>query len=161
MKKEWMKVLGLAILLGYILGGYCIAICKGAEQWTPSTDRRAGAILEGNWQSCLGGGGYDQANEYSEQVYTYRVNRTALFQLHLGPKDEFAVVAGDPEEHPEHDSEANLLRPAYKYGPWQGLVGGRTWHFAARGVHYRLNVVLAGGSRDTCESYFILLEKLL
>ncbi len=134
-------------------------------QFTSFNDRQVGnTLLEGNFQSCLGGGGEDQAHEYSEQVWEHRtrVGKTFIvdFEVHFGPRDEFAVFKGSHDLHPSHEDHRNLLLPAYKYGPWQGLVGGRTWHFHVDNTQYRLNAVLAGGSRDDCESYFIKLERM-
>ena len=63
-------------------------------------------ILEGNWQSCREADG-----SYSERVYDHKVNGVPKFEVHMGPKREFAIFSGVQEEHRDHGSPANLLKP--------------------------------------------------
>ena len=63
-------------------------------------------ILEGNWQSCR-----ERDGSYAERVYDHVVNGVAQFEVHLGPRREFAIFHGVQDEHREHDSADNLLKP--------------------------------------------------
>ena len=64
-------------------------------------------ILEGNWQSCQ----ETSTGGYAERVYDHVVNGVPQFEVHLGPRREFAIFTGVQDEHREHDSDANLLKP--------------------------------------------------
>jgi len=120
----------------------------GRSQFTPFSDHRA-ALLEGNWQSCREGDG-----EYSERVYDGRFPGLTPFELHMGPYHEFALFQGVEDGHREHRSTANLLRP-YTVEVAGGKARQR-WQTAGM----VLEVVLAGGSRDECESWFVTLKRL-
>jgi hypothetical protein len=114
-----------------------------------STDPRH--ILEGNWQSCRQADG-----SYSERVYDHVVNGVGQFEVHLGPKREFAIFAGVQEEHRRHDSPANLLQP-YRLDV-AGNLASHEWRVPSLNLVF--NVSLAGGSRSDCESWYILLAPL-
>jgi hypothetical protein len=109
-------------------------------------------ILEGNWQSCLQREGY-----YSERIYDHVVNGVGLFEVHMGPRREFAIFKGVQDEHRRHDSADNLLQPNFRVM----LEAGRAkqqWEIPS--LNLRFTVTLAGGSRTDCESWFVLLEPL-
>ena len=109
-------------------------------------------ILEGNWQSCL-----QRDGGYSERVYDHVVNGVAQFEVHMGPRREFAIFKGVQDEHRRHDSPDNLLQPNFRVT----LEAGRAkqqWEIPS--LNLRFTVTLAGGSRTDCESWFILLEPL-
>jgi hypothetical protein len=119
-------------------------------QFTSFNDRgNLNTILEGNWQSCRGDDG-----EYSELVYD-----GPAWELHLGPRDEFAFFIGHPEDD-DHTNKDNKFS-AYHYKDVEALAGGRNWSVDAGRYHLVFNAILAGGSRDECESYFIKLTKRL
>lgn len=132
------------------IGGLTLAACLGAAaigdaQFTSHNDRSR-AMLEGNWQSCREGDG-----QYSERVYDGKWAGVAPFELHMGPYHEFALFRGIQDAHRDHDSADNLLRPHTVE-----LVGNQarhTWDIA--GLH--LEIRLAGGSRDECESWYVTL----
>ena len=108
-------------------------------------------ILEGAWQSCL-----DQSGRYTERVYDHVVNGVGLFEVHLGPRREFAIFQGVQDQHREHDSPDNLLKP-YRVL----MEGGRArqrWEVPSLKV--ALTVTLAGGSFSDCESWYVVLEPL-
>jgi hypothetical protein len=108
-------------------------------------------ILEGSWQSCL-----DQSGRYTERVYDHVVNGVGLFEVHLGPRREFAIFRGVQDQHREHESPDNLLKP-YRVL----MEGGRArqrWDVPSLKVS--LTVTLAGGSFSDCESWYVLLEPL-
>jgi hypothetical protein len=108
-------------------------------------------ILEGSWQSCL-----DQTGRYTERVYDHVVNGVGLFEVHLGPRREFAIFKGVQDQHREHESPENLLKPFRVL-----MEGGRArqrWDVPSLKVS--LTVTLAGGSFSDCESWYVLLEPL-
>ena len=105
-------------------------------------------ILEGNWQSCRQPDG-----TYAERVYDHMVNGVGKFEVHMGPKREFAIFEGVQEQHREHDSPANLLKP-FRLDV-AGNLAGHEWKIPS--LHLAFTVTLAGGSRSDCESWYILL----
>ena len=109
-------------------------------------------ILEGNWQSCQ----EPSTGRYGERVYDHVVNGVGQFEVHLGPRREFAIFAGVQDEHREHDSVDNLLQP-YRV-LMEGTRASQRWTVAP--LNLVLTVTLGGGSRTDCESWFILLERL-
>jgi hypothetical protein len=108
-------------------------------------------ILEGNWQSCQ-----DERVRYAERVYDHIVNGVAQYEVHLGPRREFAIFAGVQDEHREHDSADNLLKPHIV--SMQGSRAQRRWEIPS--LQLAFTVTLGGGSRTDCESWYILLEPL-
>jgi hypothetical protein len=130
-----------------------VAVCLGvvsvgqAQLFRPFTDRSQ-AMLEGNWQSCR-----ESDGQYAERVYDGKWPGIGPFELHMGPYHEFALFRGVQDEHRAHESAENLLRPYVIE-----IVSNRakqTWD--AAGLH--LEVALAGGSREDCESWFVTLKR--
>ena len=119
-------------------------------QFTPfSHDPRN--ILEGNWQSCVQRDGL-----YGERVYDHVVNGVGQFEVHLGPKREFAIFKGVQDAHRDHDSPDNLLQPFRV-----AMEGTRaSQHWEIKSLNLAFTVTLAGGSRTDCESWFIVLQPL-
>jgi hypothetical protein len=109
-------------------------------------------ILEGNWQSCQEPPG----GPYTERIYDHVVNGVPQFEVHLGPKREFALFMGVQDEHREHASETNLLKP-YRV-PLDGTRARHRWEIPS--LKLAFTVTLGGGSRTDCESWYILLEPL-
>lgn len=127
-----------------------LAASPAAAQYTSfSHDPRN--ILEGAWQSCREADG-----RYSERVYDHVVSGRGRFEVHMGPKNEFAMFAGVKDDHREHASPENLLKP-YALPMELGRAKQR-WEIPSLGL--ALTVTLAGGSRSDCESWFVLLEPL-
>jgi len=106
-------------------------------------------ILEGNWQSCR-----EEDGTYSERVYDHRVNGVPKFEVHMGPNREFAIFAGVQDEHRDHSSPENLLKP-YRL---DGNLASHEWKIPSLNLVF--SVTLAGGSRNDCESWYILLAPL-
>jgi hypothetical protein len=135
-----------------LIGVFTVAACFGVAalsqaQFSSSSDRSA-PMLEGNWQSCR-----DADGHYSERVYDGKWPGMEPFELHMGPYHEFALFRGIQTEHRDHVSAENLLKPTTV-----AVVGNRatqTWDVA--GLH--LEVALAGGSREGCESWFVSLRR--
>jgi hypothetical protein len=115
----------------------------GDSQFTPFNDRSR-AMLEGNWQSCR-----ESDGAYAERIYDGKWPGLPPFELHLGPFHDFALFRGIQEEHRDHDSAADLLVPHTV--DLASNRAGHTWDVA--GLH--LEVVLSGGSREECESWYI------
>src|SRR6476646_1358496 len=105
-------------------------------------------ILEGNWQSCREADG-----RYSERVYDHIVNGVPKFEVHMGPRREFAIFDGVQDEHRAHDSQANLLRP-YRLEV-EGNLASHEWKIPSLNLVF--TVSLSGGSRGDCESWYVLL----
>ncbi|MCC7415761.1 MAG: hypothetical protein IT176_01380 [Acidobacteria bacterium] len=122
-----------------------------APQFTPFPSDPA-HVLEGNWQSCL-----QRDGSYSERVYDHVVNGVGQYEVHLGPRREFAIFEGVQDEHRPHASPANLLGPDYSVA-MQGSRARRVWEVPS--LNLKLTATLAGGSRTDCDSWFVLLELL-
>ena len=75
------------------------------------------------------------------------------FELHLGPYHEFAFFRGIHDEHRDHNSTDNLLKPHNL--EIRDNAARQTWDVEGM----RLNVALAGGAREQCESWFISLKR--
>ncbi len=126
----------------------CLAIAAaGFAQFTSFNDRTR-AMLEGNWQSCREADG-----QYSERVFDARVPGLGPFELHMGPYHEFALFKGIQETHRDHSSPENLLHP-YNVAA-TGVTARQSWAVAG----LSLDVALAGGSREECESWFITFKR--
>jgi hypothetical protein len=120
-------------------------------QFSPQTSSSRN-ILEGHWQSCLD----MTTGRYAERVYDHMVNGVGQFEVHLGPRREFAIFKGVQDEHRDHGSPDNLLKP-YRV-MMDGTRAGRRWSVPS--LNLVLTVTLGGGSRTDCENWFILLEPL-
>ena len=107
-------------------------------------------LLEGNWQSCR-----EDDGRYAERVFDHVVGGTP-FEVHLGPRREFAIFQGVQDEHRDHGAPGNLLKPFAVE-----MEGGRAkqrWEIPS--LHLTFTATLAGGSRTECESWYIVLEPL-
>ena len=138
---NWHAIMGIAATV--LLGSAAV----GSTQFTSSTDRSR-AMLEGNWQSCR-----ESDGQYSERVYDGKLPGFGPFELHMGPFHEFALFHGVQDDHRDHNSSDNLLRPHTV--EVTGGSGRQKWD--AAGMH--LEVTLAGGSREDCESWWIILRR--
>src|SRR5262245_16430210 len=134
----------LTVLTGTLVLG---AATSGLGQFTSFNDRSR-SMLEGNWQSCR-----ESDGKYSERIYDGRLPGVGAFELHMGPYHEFALFRGVQDEHRDHSSSDNLLRPFTV--DVTANVGRQKWDIA--GVH--LEVALAGGSREECESWWVQLRR--
>jgi hypothetical protein len=138
------------LLTGVCAAAMLLAARPASPQFT-SFKGSSRSILEGHWQSCR-----ESDGRYSERVYDHVVNGAGQFELHMGPRREFAIFKGVVDEHRDHQSPDNLLKPFRVE-----LDGGRAkqrWDVPS--LNLALTVTLAGGSRMDCESWFIVLEPL-
>jgi hypothetical protein len=140
----------------WLLIGVCAAAAlvgvppASAQIFRPfSNDTRN--VLEGNWQSCR-----ERDGTYAERVYDHVVNGVGLYEVHMGPRREFAIFKGVQDEHRDHDSVENLLRP-FRVAFENGRAKQR-WEVPA--LNLAFTATMAGGSRTDCESWYLLLEPL-
>ncbi len=138
------------LVTGFVGAIALLVVRPAAPQFTPfNHDPRN--ILEGNWQSCR-----ERDGRYSERVYDHHAGSQGVFELHLGPRREFALFKGVQDEHREHASPENLLKPYVV-----PLIDGRaTKRWEIPSLNLVFSVELAGGSRMDCESWFITLAPL-
>jgi hypothetical protein len=123
------------------------AAALGHAQFTSLSDRSR-SLLEGNWQSCREGDGH-----YAERVYDGKWPGMGPFEIHMGPYHEFALFRGIQDAHRDHNSSENLLKPFNI--ELVGRRGHQTWETAG----LRLEVSLAGGSREDCESWYVTVQR--
>jgi hypothetical protein len=128
-----------------------IVVARPARAQFTSYPRNSHNILEGNWQSCR-----ESDGRYSERIYDHVVNGVAKFEVHMGPRREFAIFEGVQDEHRAHDSPANLLRP-YRLEV-EGNLASHDWKIPSLNLVF--TATLSGGSRGDCESWYILLAPL-
>ena len=142
---------GSAWLVIGLLAAMVAVARPAAPQFTPfAHDSRN--ILEGNWQSCR-----QRDGAYSERVYDHIVNGVGRFEVHMGPRREFAIFKDVQDDHRPHDSPENLLTPGFRVA-LDAKRARRQWDIPS--LNLKLTVTLAGGSRMDCESWFIVLEPL-
>jgi hypothetical protein len=132
-----------AITVATFLGGAAL----GHAQFTSYTDHKR-ALLEGNWQSCR-----ESDGQYGERVYDGKWPGIGHFELHMGPYHEFAFFRGVQDDHRDHSSADNLLKP-YNLEV-RGNAARGNWDVDG----LRLEIALAGGAREQCESWFISLRR--
>jgi len=141
---RWLKWRRIALFMVVS----CLGMATlGQAQFTSLSDRSR-ALLEGNWQSCREADGH-----YSERVYDGRWPGMGSFELHMGPYHEFALFRGVQDAHRDHQSTDNLLRPFNV--EFQGRSARQSWD--AAGLH--VEVALAGGSREECESWYLTVQR--
>jgi hypothetical protein len=133
----------------WLLIGVCASMAvvgvdsTAAQLFRPfSNDTRN--ILEGNWQSCR------------ERVYDHVVNGVGQFEVHMGPRREFAIFKGVQDEHRDHESPENLLKP-FRVTFENGRAKQR-WEIPSLNLVF--TATMAGGSRTDCESWYLLLEPI-
>ena len=144
-----MSVLGRnrRLMAAFACSVFLCAANPGRAQFI-SHSNRAQLALDGNWQSCREAGGV-----YSERVYDARWPGLEPFEFHMGPYHDFALFRGIQDEHRNHGSEENLLVPHTL--ELQNRTARHVWDVA--GLH--LEVTLAGGSREECESWYVTLTR--
>ena len=138
------------ILTGLFVAAVVAVARPAAPQYT-AFSRDSRNILEGSWQSCREADG-----RYAERVYDHIVNGQGRFEVHMGPRNEFAMFLEVRDEHRDHASVGNLLKP-YRVE----MEGGRAkqrWEMPS--LNLAFTATLAGGSRSDCESWFVVLEPL-
>jgi hypothetical protein len=127
-----------------------ITATPARAQWIPYTSNPRN-ILEGNWQSCM-----EPPGRYAERIYDHVVNGVGKFEVHLGPRREFAIFEGVQDEHRDHDSPDNLLKP-YRV-LMEGSRARKRWEIPS--LKLAFTVTMGGGSTTDCESWYVVLEPL-
>jgi hypothetical protein len=143
--KQRFGLLAIAIALT------ALAVAPAAAQLFRPFSADPRNILEGNWQSCR-----ESDGQYAERVYDHVVNGVGKFEVHMGPRREFAIFKGIQDAHRDHDSPENLLKP-YRV-PMEAGRAKQQWEIPS--LNLAFTATLAGGSRTDCESWFIILEPL-
>ena len=128
-----------------------LAPISAEAQWISYTSNPRN-VLEGNWQSCL-----ETSGRYAERVYDHVVNGVGQFEVHLGPRYEFAIFQAVQDEHRDHNGSDNLLKP-FRVSMDNTYRAGRSWDIPA--LKLKFTVKLGGGSTSDCESWYIVLEPL-
>ena len=141
---------GTWLATGFLALAFVLTASPAAPQFVRVSSNPKN-ILEGNWQSCQ-----ETSGRYSERVYDHMVNGVGQFEVHLGPKREFAIFKGVQDEHRDHDSTDNLLHP-FRVA-LEGTRAKQRWEI--KSLNLAFTVTLGGGSRTDCESWFIVLEPL-
>lgn len=123
------------------------------QLYTPTLakDRAPEVLLEGSWISC------PEGDTYAEKAYQFKFKGAVLFELHMGPRDEFALFAGGWDDDIPHTDKRNLLGPAFHYNDVPTVAGGRNWSSMTLGVHF--NAIALPPSYDDCYSFVVKLEK--
>jgi len=130
----------------------CLATAGSSSAQFVSMSGNTRNILEGHWQSCQ----ELSTGQYTERVYDHVVNGVGQFEVHLGPRREFAIFPKVQDEHRDHSSPDNLLQP-YRV-TMEGSRAKQRWELPS--LKLAFSVTLGGGSRTDCESWHILLEPL-
>lgn len=139
------------LLIGVLASAAIVLVARPAAPQFTSFSNDPNSVLEGHWQSCR-----EPDGRYSERVYDHVVNGVGKFEVHMGPRREFAIFSGVQDEHRAHDSSENLLKPHIV--AVESARGKRRWEIPSLDLAF--TVTLAGGSRTDCESWFISLEPL-
>ncbi len=147
-----VRRLAKAALVAGMLAGVMLGVSRAgaAQEWISyNSDPRN--ILEGNWQSCQ-----QRDGTYAEKIYDHYVNSVPQYEVHLGPRREFAIFKGVQEDHRGHESHQNLLQP------YRVLMEGSRarQHWDIPSLNLSFTVTLGGGSTTDCESWYILLAPL-
>lgn len=139
------------LLIGVCASAALMGARPAAAQLFTPLSRNPRNILDGNWQSCR-----DRDGVYAERVYDHLVNGVGQFEVHMGPRREFAIFGGVQDAHRDHQSPANLLKP-FRVAFENGRATQR-WELPS--LNLAFTVTLAGGSRTDCDSWYLLLEPL-
>ncbi len=120
----------------------------------PLAQRTPDTLSAGYWESCPMD---DGSGDYHERALDYKFKGRPWFEIHYGPRDEFAIFVGNTTEHIAHDDDRNILRPAYHYNDLSTAAGGRNWSFSALGVS--LNVIAIPASKPECYNFTVHLTR--
>lgn len=109
--------------------------------------------MSGYWGSCpreIGDGFEERALDFKGP------KGQPWFEIHLGPRDEFALFAGNTPNHLEHDTDLNLLH-SYHFADVPPVHGAREWTPKDIGVRLIVSAIPAG--EPQCYSFYIQLQK--
>ena len=138
-----------ATLLAVLLTSFPV---MGHTQWT-SMRSRPDEILVGAFVSCPD----NEDGSYGERVFVRRAKGKSEAEIHLGPRDEFAIFAGEVEGERDHRSADNLLGASFHFLDVDSRTG-RNWAVPSLNLH--LNVVRGDGSFEDCYTFMVLVTPL-
>ncbi len=108
-------------------------------------------LHQGFWQTCDG----------VERVLEHHASGHLLWELHLGPQDEFALydhqVEHNENETDPHNTKDNLLMPAFRVADVETWRGARQWRIPT--LHLWISVVTAGAPPAGCQSFYVRIEQ--
>ena len=139
------------LLIGVCASAALLGVDPAAAQLFRPFSNDTRNILEGNWQSCR-----ERDGSYAERVSDHVVNGVGQFEVHMGPRREFAIFRGVQDEHRDHESPENLLKP-FRVAFENGRAKQR-WEIPSLNLVF--TATMAGGSRTDCESWYLLLEPI-
>src|SRR5262245_28779158 len=93
------------VVIAVLIAAVLLAVRTSSQQCTYLSHHPKNT-LEGHWQSCR-----EPDGRYSERVYDHVVNGVGKFEVHMGPRREFGIFKGVQDEHRDHNSAENLLKP--------------------------------------------------
>jgi hypothetical protein len=107
-----------------------------ASRWLLVLPRHSSHLLpmmrrpswKANWQSCR-----DADGRFTERVYDHVVNGVGRFEVHMGPRNEFAMFNEVQDDHREHTSGDNLLNPSSV--PMESGRATQRWEVHRSGLH--------------------------
>jgi hypothetical protein len=143
---------GVRWVLSVVVAGAMAGAPRPAAPQFVSMTANPRAVLEGNWQSCV----EPETGRYAERVYDHVVNGVGQYEVHLGPRREFAIFKGVQDEHRSHASSDNLLQPFRV--TIQGERGSQRWEVPSLNLVF--TATAGGGSSTSCESWHIVLVPL-
>jgi len=126
------------LLIGVCASAALLGVDAAAAQLFRPFSNDTRNILEGNWQSCR-----ERDGSYAERVYDHVVNGVGQFEVHMGPRREFAIFKGVQDEHRDHESPENLLKP-FRVTFENGRAKQR-WEIPS--LNLAFSATMAGGSR--------------
>lgn len=101
-------------------------------------------LHQGHWQSC---GDHERALEH-------RVNGKLVWEMHLGPYNEFALYDHAVDGDHDHADRTNLLAPGYRYESR----AGQAWTVPK--LRLWVSVVQAGEGKGDCvdSAYYVMVR---
>ena len=140
----------------WLLTGVCAACVAAGVARAGQLNSRRSPATRATSSKATGSRAASATARYAERVYDHVVNGVGQFEVHMGPRREFAIFKGVQDAHREHESPDNLLKP-FRVAMENGRAKQR-WEIPS--LNLAFTVTLAGGSRTDCESWYILLEPL-
>src|SRR4026208_1456533 len=101
--RDW-RARGSWLLTGVFAALFASTTQPASAQFTPYSHDPAN-ILEGNWQSCR-----ERDGQYTERVYDHLVNGVGQFEVHMGPRREFAIFKDVQDAQLDHPPTAHLSK---------------------------------------------------
>ena len=120
--------------------------------WT-SYRSQPDAIIEGSFISCPD----NEDGSYGERVFLWKQGKVSAAEVHMGPRDEFAVFLGEVDGDREHAGPENLLGPAFHFSDVDSRTG-RNWTIAS--LNWHVNIRRGDGSYPECYTFWIKISPI-